>query len=160
VDSEKIELLLGSAKVYDPATMALFDRNTRQTLDAIASRTSELLERIQRIAGEQSAIRANADRQLRSVTSEIGSAERVAGIIGDAIHKFAAVMRSPMPRGRAGGIARVKNAWRRCDGKFLPDSGKADAYFAEYERYAAGGRAIVTRAMRAPDGTFLPETRT
>jgi hypothetical protein len=51
-------------------------------------------------------------------------------------------------RGRAGGLARARQAWRSLDETFMPESAKQEAYVREYERYAASGRA---RASTAPE---------
>src|SRR5271169_6068996 len=81
------------------------------------------------------------DRQLRILTAHIAAAAQAASAIGAAIERFAEAMRAPLSRGRAGGIARAKTAWRYTDGTFVSDSAKIYAYQAEYERYAAGGFA-------------------
>jgi len=75
---------------------------------------------------------------------------------GGAVEKFAQAMRAPLPRGRAGGLARVQRAWRYLDGAFMPESEKHEAFLQYYERFAAGGRARAAQAARATDGTFLP----
>jgi hypothetical protein len=41
-----------------------------------------------------------------------------------------------LPRGKAGGLARVRTAWRYGEGTFMPESGKFEAYRQEYERHA------------------------
>ena len=68
-------------------------------------------------------------------------------------------MAAPLPRGKAGGIARARTAWRYLDGTFMPEAERAAAIeefeLADYERYAAGGRARARTAQRVPDGTFL-----
>jgi hypothetical protein len=64
-------------------------------------------------------------------------------------------MRAPSPRGRAGGLARARSAWRHFDGTFMPESAKLEALVADYERYAASGRARAAEATRATDGTFM-----
>ena len=74
------------------------------------------------------------------------------------MERFAEAMRAPLPvppRGRAGGLARAKTAWRYFDGTFMPESETEAAYLEEYERYAKGGRARSATALRASDGTFL-----
>lgn len=78
-------------------------------------------------------------------------------VIGDAVEKFAQAMRAPVPRGRAGGLARARSAWRYFDGTFVPESEKLEAYRLEYERYASGGRARAASAYRLADGTFGPK---
>jgi hypothetical protein len=60
-------------------------------------------------------------------------------------------------RGRAGGLARARTAWRHPDGTFMPKSEKWEAYRDDYERQAAGGRARAAGAERYRDGTFAPK---
>jgi len=117
---------------------------------------SELLERIQRVEADQAALRARieGERQLRFLTAEMVGAALAAPIVGSALEKFAEAMRMPTPRGRAGGLARARSAWRYFDGTFMPESEKLKADRLEYERYARGGRARATRAVRNSDGTF------
>jgi hypothetical protein len=126
--------------------------------NSIDARTSDLLERIQRIEAEQAALRAQleGERQLRFLAREIHEAAQIAPVIGDALEKFARAMRAPLARGRAGGLARAGTAWRYFDGTFMPESKKSEAYRIEYERYAAGGRARAAVARRLADGTFAP----
>jgi hypothetical protein len=119
--------------------------------------TSDLLERIQRLEREHAALRARleGERQLRILAAQIVGAAQIAPIIGEAVEKFAQAMRGPLPRGRAGGIARAGSAWRYFDGTFMPESAKFEADQLDYERFAAGGRARAASAERAEDGTFL-----
>jgi len=133
--------------------MWLSGRNDRRKSEHL---TSELLERIQRLEREQEKLRSRieVDRQLRILTAQIVGAAQVAPVIGDAVEKFAHTMRTPSPRGRAGGLERARSAWRYFDGTFMPESEKSEAYLAEYERYAAGGRARASLALRHSDGTF------
>lgn len=138
--------------------MGIFGRSTN---DELRRTTSALLARVQRLEEEQAALgtRLEGERQLRVFIAQIAAAARVAPLLGVAMERFAQAMRAPLPpvpRGRAGGLARSKMAWRYLDGTFMPESEKEAAYLEEYERYAAGGRARVARAQRARDGTFLP----
>ena len=135
--------------------MWLLNRSDRRALDRT---TSDLLERIQRLEREHAELRARleGERQLRILAAQIVGAAQVAPVIGSAIEKFAQAMRAPSPRGRAGGLARARGAWRYFDGTFMPESARLDARIAEYDRYAAGGRARAARAARSIDGTFLP----
>ncbi len=71
-----------------------------------------------------------------------------------AVEIFAQAMRTPLPRGRAGGLARDRSAWHYFDGTFMPESAKFEARISEYERFAAGGRPRAACARRAPDGPF------
>jgi hypothetical protein len=130
----------------------------RHAPETIEVRTSDLLERIQRIEAEQAALRAEieSDRQLRFLTTEIVGVAQAAPIIGNAIENFAQAMRRQLPRGRAGGIARASSAWRYFDGTFMPESEKDVAHREEYERFAAGGRARARGARRFADGSFAP----
>jgi hypothetical protein len=69
----------------------------------IAARTSDLLDRVQRIEAEQSPLRARleGERQPGFLTAEIVGAAQAAPIIGIAIESFAQAMRAPLSRGRA-----------------------------------------------------------
>jgi hypothetical protein len=120
---------------------------------------SDLLERIQRLEREHAELcaRLEGERRLRILAAQIVGAAHVAPIIGGAIEKFAQAMRSPLSRGRAGGLARARSAWRNFDGTFMPESARVDAFASEYERYAAGGRARAATAHRLSDGTFCPK---
>jgi hypothetical protein len=133
--------------------MWLFRASERHALD---DPTSELLERIQRLEREHAELRARieGERQLRILAAQIVGAAQIAPVIGEAIEGFAQAMRAPSPRGRAGGLARARGAWRYFDGTFMPESEKSEAYLADYERYAAGGRARAANAFRRPDGRF------
>src|ERR1035441_6458420 len=95
--------------------------HTVKTLDA---RTSDIVERIQRIEAEQAALRAQieTERQLRFLVGEITGAAYAAPVVGDALARFATSMRAPVRRGRAGGLARASTAWRYFDGTFIPES--------------------------------------
>jgi hypothetical protein len=134
----------------------LLNRSDRCTLDRT---TSDLLERIQRLEREHAELRARleSERQLRILAAQIVGAAQVAPVVGSAVEKFAQAMRAPLPRGRAGGLARARSAWRFFDGTFMPESEKVEARLADYERYAAGGRARAARAVRSADGTFMRE---
>ncbi len=96
------------------------------------------------------------DRQLRVFIANLIAATQAAPALGASIERFGQAMRGPIPRGRAGSLARAHRAWRYSDGTFMPESEKFEAYRAEHERYAAGGRARARNARRALDGTFLP----
>jgi hypothetical protein len=100
--------------------------------------------------------RLEGERQLRILAAQIVGAAQAAPVIGNAVENFAQAMRAPIPRGRAGGLARARSAWRHFDGTFVPESAKTEAQIAEYERYAAGGRARAALATRSTDGTFSP----
>jgi hypothetical protein len=141
---------------YNPASMLGFHRHA---IDQLGRATSALRARVQRLETEQAALLAHleGERQFRFFTAHIGTAAQTAITIGAAIERFAEAMRAPLPpspRGRAGGLAWARSAWRYFDGTFMPDSEKEAAHFAEYERYAAGGRARANAAQRNTDGTF------
>jgi hypothetical protein len=130
----------------------------RTDADELRRTTSELLERIQHLESEQSELRAKleGDRQLRFLIANIMRAALVAPTIGAAVERFAQAMRARLRRGRAGGLARARTAWRYLDGTFMPESAKLEGCLAEYERYAAGGRRRAATADRSSDGKFLP----
>jgi hypothetical protein len=135
--------------------MWLPDRSDRRTPDRT---TSDLLERIQRLEREHAALRARleGERQLRILAAQIVGAAQAAPVIGGAIEKFAEAMRAPLPRGRAGGLARASRAWRYIDGTFMPESEKEAAYLGDYERFARGRRARAAIAKRDELGRFSP----
>lgn len=136
-----------------PATMWLLNASNRRRLDRA---TSDMLERIQQLEREHAELRARVEgeRQLRILTAQIVGAAQGAPIVGEAIERFAQAMRAPIPRGRVGGLARARSAWRYFDSTFMPESAKIEARIAEYERYARAGRARAAAAGRLPDGTF------
>jgi hypothetical protein len=130
-----------------------------QFADHVLETTSALLERVQRLEDEQAALRARLEGEdkLRLFIGQIVAAAQAASVIGVAIEGFAKAMRAlraPIPRGRAGGLARASTAWRYFDGTFMPESERLEAYREEYERYAVGGRTRAARALRNSDGTF------
>jgi len=129
-------------------------RHTEPSSDAL---TSNIIDRIQRLEREQAELRARleGERQLRFLAAQIVGAAQFAPVIGTAIEKFAQALRAPLLRGRAGGLARARTAWRYFDGTFMPESERYEAYREKYERYAAGGRVRAAGAVRAADGTFL-----
>jgi hypothetical protein len=126
-------------------------RATKRPLDT----TSALLERVQRLEEEQTRLRARLEHehQPRVLKEKITAAAEVTPTVDDAIEEY---LPRSSPRGRAGGLARARTAWRYVDGTFMPESEKTEAYRAEYERYAAGGRARARSARRYRDGTFAP----
>jgi len=136
------------------SVMALFRRYDSEQL---VRATSDLTMRVQRLEVEHAALRARleGERQLRILTAHIASAAQAAPVIGAAIERFAQAMRAPLPRGRTGGLARARTAWRYFDGTFMPESEKDATYLEEYERYAAGGRKRAASAARHSDGTFI-----
>jgi hypothetical protein len=138
----------------------------RRAIEQLEHATSALNARVQRLEAEQGALlaRLQGERQFRILTAHIGAAAQTALVIGAAIERFAAAMRAPLPpppRGRAGGFARARYAWRYSDGTFMPEAERLAAIeefeTAEYERYAAGGRARAASAARDEDGRFIAE---
>ena len=128
----------------------------RRLRDELVRTTSALLTRVQRLEDGQAEMRSRleAERQIRVLTANIAAAAQVAPTFGAAIERFAEAMRAPLPRGRAGGLARARTAWRYFDGTFMPESEKEAAYLEEYERYAAGGRARAVLGVRDARGRF------
>jgi hypothetical protein len=133
----------------------------RNNTRALERSTSDVLERIQRLEREQAELHARLEggRHLRILASQIVGTARIAPIVGSAVEKFAQAMRVPLTRGRAGGRARSRQAWRYFDGTFMPESEKEEAFFQEYERNAAVGRARAAKATRSADGRFLNSTK-
>lgn len=123
---------------------------------------SELLERIQRLEEEHLKLRARveADAHLHRLMAEAHAAADAGLTIGSAFEAFAASMRRPLARGRAGGLARAARAWRNDDGTFISEEEREcvieEAEAEEYEMRAAGGRARAASARRRGDGTFAP----
>jgi hypothetical protein len=128
----------------------------RHIRDELVRTTSALLARVRRLEEAQAEIRVRLEGQgqLRVLTAQIAAAAQVAPIVGAAIERFAEAMRAPLTRGRAGGLARARTAWRYFDGTFMPESEKEAAYLEEYERYAAGGRARAALGVRNARGRF------
>lgn len=141
------------------SVMALFRRHDSQQL---VRATSDLTARVHRLETEHAALRTRlqGEHQLRLLTANVVAAAQAAPVIGAAIERFAQAMRASLPKGRVGGLARAKTAWRYADGTFLSDSDRTQAIeeleFEKYERYAAGGRARANSASRFADGTFAP----
>ena len=133
--------------------MWLLQRSDRRTPDHAIS---DLLERIQRLEREHAVLRAllEGERQFRILAAQTVGAAQLAPVIGEAIESFAQAMRAPSLRGRPGGLARARSAWRYFDGTFMPESEKSEANIAGYERHARGGRACAI-SRRAADRTFL-----
>jgi hypothetical protein len=128
--------------------------NAHQRLAAdLSELRSTILPRLQRIEHEL------ASAKLDRLFAELNGATQLLAKEGlkaaDAIERASHAMLAPLPRGKAGGIARAKSAWRYLNGTFMPESEKLELYRCEYERYAAGGRARTANARRALDGTFL-----
>jgi hypothetical protein len=127
---------------------------------------SELAERLQRLESAHAELLARiaGEAALRRLTCQVSTAASVAPMLGSALEGFASAMRRPLKRGRAGGIARARQAtelWERWrDGRFMAheDSEQIGREIAEqeYMRYATGGFARAASASRASDGTFLP----
>jgi len=90
----------------------------RHIRDELVHITNDLVARIQRLEGEQAEIRAwfERERQLRVFTANLAAATQVAPAVGAAIERFAEAMRAPLRRGRVGGLARARTAWRFFDG--------------------------------------------
>ena len=138
-------------------TTSTLQRRIEQLQAELAELRAHVLrepETIARVARQ--VVRAQAESKLgfHRSTAELRRAAETALVVASAIEGFAASIRRPAPRGRAGGLARARNAWRYLDGTFMPEAEKAEAYSEEYERHAAGGRARARTAVRAADGRF------
>jgi hypothetical protein len=129
-------------------------------IDQLEEASSALLTRVQRLEDEQPVcdLGSKSSSNFEYLTAHIAAAAQAAPAIGAAIERFAEAMRAPLPRGRAGGLARARNAWRHMDGTFVPEAECAAAMeqfeLADYERYATRGRARARSAVRSKDGTF------
>jgi len=144
----------------------LFTRE--RELIALRATTSTLNERIQRLSAELAELRARVPLDDPSLVARLAAhvsrfqakadreLDRFLFAIRSAAETAASLRVEQDRRGRAGGLARARTAWRYLDGTFMPESEKQEVYRIEYERYAAGGRARAAQAGRAPDGTFLP----
>jgi hypothetical protein len=128
---------------------------------------SELLGRIQRLEKEHAELfaRIEGEAALRRIAAQVAEAAHTAPLLGDALEGFALAMRRPLKRGRAGGIARARQASmlreRWTDGRFMAHSDweQIERKIADdaYMRYAAGGFARAAAAVRLSDGTFAPK---
>jgi len=142
---------------------------SRATLQAERTESSvkhaDIQRELSRLEAELGAMRAEL-AALKSATASASPWPRLATEISSAAEAatsqgmVAGELSRPAPvRGRAGGLARARDAWRCSDGTFMPDYDKeaeiAEHEIEEYERYAAGGRARALRARRRADGTFL-----
>jgi len=148
---ERFRMPTGSVQSSGMSRSQSSDRRTQEAA------TSYLLNRSQRLEHQHAELRARleGERQLRILAAQIVGAAEAAPVVGEAIERFAQAMCGQAPRGRAGGLARARGAWRYFDGTFMPESEKFEACRQEYERYAAGGRARAAKAQRSADGTFL-----
>lgn len=140
----------------------------RSTRLELLSQLSELRERLQRLESESAALRERlaGEAALRAFSTQIVMAAQLASAVGLAIEAFAGAMRVPLIRGRAGGLARARQALlfneRWLNGHFMAHQEREqmddEIARAEYMRYAAGGLARAATAVRASDGTFLPRS--
>ncbi len=131
--------------------------------DYVRNATQPVLEHVQRLESDLLHLRGEleGERQLRQMKVPIHAAAHTALAIGAAVENFAQSMRAPLPpvpRGRAGGLARASSAWRFLDGTFMSESEIEELLRQEHERSAAGGRARAATARREPDGRFLPNS--
>jgi hypothetical protein len=118
------------------------------------------MRKLARLDAEIGATRAElkAARSPRVEPLALEISRELEAAIGQEMENFART--TTLVRGRAGGLARAKNAWRYSDGTFMPNGAKEavieEYKLAEYGRYAAGERSRAARAKRGADGTFLP----
>jgi hypothetical protein len=114
-----------------------------------------ILPRLQQV--ERELMGAKLDRFFAELRIAIQLTVRQGFEAAEAVEQGLCALVAPLPRGKAGGLARAKTAWRFFDGTFMPESEKWEAYREEYERHAKGGRARAARVHRARNGTFLPD---
>jgi len=137
-------------------------------LDALRITTSALQQRIQQLSAELAQVRASVPtldgpnlvaRLAAGISRAQAKADRELDCFLLAIHcaaeTAATLSAQEARRGRGGGLARARTAWRYVDGTFMPESEKQKVYREEYERYAAGGRERAAHATRAADGRFI-----
>jgi hypothetical protein len=140
-------------------------------LKALRVTASTLERRIQQLSAELAELRAHVPRLddpnlVARLATQVGRAQAKADraldrflvAIQSAAETAASLRIEQDRRGRAGGLARAKTAWRYLDGTFLSEAERhanIEAFeFEEYERHAAGGRARAASAQRTPDGRF------
>ncbi len=114
----------------------------------------DMQARVQRIEAELMA--PGFHRLFRELHAAAQLAAEQGGQAALSIQNAFRAAAAPLTRGKAGGLARAREAWRYEDGTFAPESVKREACLAHYERYARGGRARAARALRYTDGTFAP----
>ncbi len=131
----------------------IVDTHQRLAVD-LSQLQSTILLRLQRVESEL--MSAKLDRLFSQLHIAVQLSARQGGEAAEGIGKALRALVAPLPRGKAGGLARAKTAWRYIDGTFMPESVKQAAYKFEYERYASGGRARAASARRSPTGVFLP----
>jgi hypothetical protein len=115
---------------------------------------ADVTDRLQQVEEECARIRFGRMASAISEAAELAMRQGLPAAL--AIAKGLRAVVANLPPGKAGGLARARQAWRYSDGTFMPESEKFAAYREEYERHAAGGRARAKVAARATDGTFLP----
>lgn len=122
---------------------------------------STVLPRLQRV--ERELMDARLDSFFHQLHIAIQLTVRRGSDISEALEKGVRAMAAPLPRGKAGGLARARSAWRYPDGTYIPESEREAAIeqweLAEYERYARGGRRRAAIAQRAANGTFLSQAK-
>jgi hypothetical protein len=140
-----------------------------------STRLRDIIDTHQRLAADLSQLRSTILPRLQQVERELLSAKlgrffaelhvSIEALVRHGLEAAAAIDKScrgmvaPLPRGKAGGLARARQAWRYFDGTFMAECEKLQAYREEYERYAAGGRVRAATAKRNPDGTFASNSR-
>jgi hypothetical protein len=137
-------------------------RETHQRLAAdLCELRSIFLPRLQRV--ERELMSAKLDRFFHQLHIAIQLTVQRGSDISEAIEKGLRARAAPLPRGKAGGLARARSAWRYQDGTFMRESEREAAIeewkLAEYERYARGGRRRAALAQRAANGTFLAQAK-
>jgi hypothetical protein len=114
---------------------------------------SSVLERVERL--EDELVKEKLGRGFRELHTAIQLCVKRGREAAAALEVGLRASVAALPRGKAGGLARARSAWRSFDGTFMPESEKEVTYREEYERYAAGGRARAVLARRDSYGKFL-----
>jgi hypothetical protein len=141
--------IIRTTRLYD-----IINTNQRFVAD-LSSLRSTLLPRLQRV--ERELLSASLGRLFAELHVAVHLVVRQGLEAGEAMEKSLRALTAPLPRGKVGGLARARTAWRYFDGTFMPESMKWEAYCEEYERFAKGGRARAASANRLADGTFAPK---
>jgi hypothetical protein len=130
----------------------IIDANQQLSV-ALSELRSTILPRLQRIESDLMYAKLGHLFEELHAATELAIREGVEA--AEAVAMGLRAMAAPLRRGKAGGLARARTAWRFLDGTFMPESKKLEACLEAYERQAAGGRARAATAQRSTDGRFI-----
>ncbi len=116
--------------------LELFRGSGRQLQEQVQQLARELVQlhgdvnkRLQQV--EQECARIRLQRMLREIHKAAELAVRIGLPAALAIERSLRAVAAPLPRGRAGGLARARTAWRYSDGTFMPEEEKFESYHEE-----------------------------